>query len=445
MADPVAKGRVALPILSTSSPSQAPATAAAPPKPRPPLATQAAASDARAPSGARADYEREEAERQFHPDVYWYLSFRCNLACRHCSVFSSPDVDTSDDLTTEGAMLVIEQMVELGVGTALVSGGEALYRPDAMDILRAATGSGVKVGLETNGLIITDEFIEFARDAQARKMFGVAVSLDGGTPETHDRVRGHGTFKRTLHNLHRLKEGGVKFSIQCILNNDNYASIPQYIELSKALMPELVDTQLGILNAVGRGDEFIQEVGLAAEDIPRIFALIEREKKDFSGSIVVKVPPAVVPPRFLGFMYRTENVSGCTTCQFPLLGVLPNGDVTICAVSRDNEQVCFGNVRTHRLKDIWVQTRMDALRTHYVAADHLAGICGDCVFQKSCKGSCRAWAYEQGGSFDSPFPICASLERAGQFPRAYRLSEQQKALNGAPATGLLAKNTACSH
>src|SRR5690242_19149133 len=41
--------------------------------------------------------EAKEREREFHPDVYWYLTFRCNLACTHCSVLSSPHVDITND------------------------------------------------------------------------------------------------------------------------------------------------------------------------------------------------------------------------------------------------------------------------------------------------------------------------------------------------------------
>ena len=78
----------------------------------------------------------EEKERRFRPDVYWYLTFRCNLACAHCSVRSSPWVDTSEDLTTEECLRVIDQMAELDVKTALMTGGEFLVRSDALLILK---------------------------------------------------------------------------------------------------------------------------------------------------------------------------------------------------------------------------------------------------------------------------------------------------------------------
>lgn len=103
-----------------------------------------------------------EEERKFRPDIYWYLSFRCNLACAHCSVQSSPSVDTSDDLSTAECLRVVEQMAELNVHTALLSGGEVPIRPDAVTIMRALAGHRIRVGLETNGLRFDSPFIELA-------------------------------------------------------------------------------------------------------------------------------------------------------------------------------------------------------------------------------------------------------------------------------------------
>lgn len=394
----------------------------------------------------RGDFSGDETQRKFRPDIYWYLSFRCNLACKHCSVFSSPDVDTSEDLTTAESMLVIEQMAELNVHTALISGGEALFRSDALDILRAVDQAEINIGLETNGLLFSDAFLRFASDTQAHNRFRVCISVDGGTAEAHDQVRGPNTFKRIIANLHRMKDHGIHFDIQCILNKHNYPTIPDLFAQARQLRPQLRHLQFGFLNPVGRGNGYVDEVGLDYEDLLRILALIKAEQERFDGTVVVKSPPAAIPPQYLGLIYRTPNMQGCMTCMFPLLGVLPNGDVTICAVSRDNDEICYGNVKSNRLKEIWIETRMDMLRSRYVAAESLTGICGDCVWQRSCKGSCRAWAYEEGGSFDAPFPICAQLDQTGQFPDVYRLSHQQKALGArtVPAGSLLAHGGGCA-
>lgn len=371
----------------------------------------------------------EEEQRRFRPIIYWYLSFRCNLSCAHCSVHSSPWVDTTDDLTTEECMRVVDQMAELNVRAALLTGGEFLIRPDSMQILRALAAKGIMVAVETNGLRYPPGFVELARELQPSKMMSMTISVDGGTKETHERLRGPRSFDRTVRGLHFLKENGIRFSIQCVLNNANYHTIPEFYELARELSPECRLVQFAILNPIGRGVGLIKELGLRPENISAVFALIKQHEPTYNGATMVKVPPAVVPPKYLPLVRKGSHVSPVTTCAFPLLGVLPNGDVSVCALSRDNQDLHFGNIRdeTVRLKDIWEKTRMDMLRSRYVAADHLEGICGDCVWKYTCKGACRAWAYEDGGNFDSPYPLCKSLDEAGVFPKVYKLSHQNAA------------------
>jgi radical SAM protein with 4Fe4S-binding SPASM domain len=371
----------------------------------------------------------EEEERRFRPSVYWYLTFRCNLACAHCSVQSSPWVDSSKDLTTDECMQVVEQLAELDVHAALLTGGELLIRPDALRILEALADRGIMAGVETNGIHYPAGFFELARAMQARGLFAMTVSLDGGTPETHERLRGPKSFERTVAGLHLLKEHGIRFNVQCVLNHENYGTIPDLYRLAGTLFPECGTVQWGLLNPVGRGAGLVQELGLQPGDVAAIFELIKGVEAEFPGKTVVKVPPGAVPPRYLPLVAKGAGIKSVTTCQFPLLGILPNGDVTVCAVSRENADLRFGNVRDEgfRLKLCWERTRMDMLRSRYVAAEHLAGICGDCVWKYSCKGACRAWAYEEGDSFDAPFPLCKALDEAGAFPKAYRLSSQNAA------------------
>lgn len=371
----------------------------------------------------------EEEQRRFRPTVYWYLSFRCNLACAHCSVGSSPWVDTSEDLAPDECLRVVEQMADLKVRAALLTGGEFLIRPDALRILRALADHGIAAGVETNGILYPPGFFELAREMQAAGLLGITISLDGGTRETHDRLRGPRSFDRTVAGLRLLEENGIRFNVQCVLNRESYGTIPELYALAGELSPACEAVQWAFLNPVGRGAGLVQDLGLRPADVPALFALIQRAEPGFSGRTVIKAPPAVVPPRYLPLVLKGDRVKSVSTCQFPLLGILPNGDVTICAVSQDNPDLCFGNVRDEgfRLDLVWEKTRMDQLRSRYVAAEDLTGICGDCVWKYQCKGACRAWAYEEGGSFDAPFPLCQALAEAGAFPKAYRLSHQNAA------------------
>ncbi|HEY0781437.1 MAG TPA: PqqD family peptide modification chaperone [Thermoanaerobaculia bacterium] len=376
-----------------------------------------------APSPAPVNQEAEQ-HRKFHPDVYWYLTFRCNLACKHCSVQSSPWVDNSGDLDTAGCLRVIDQMQEMQIDTALLSGGEVLIRPDALQILRALGDKGISIGLETNGLRFDRAFVELARELQERNLLIMTISVDGGTQETHEFLRGAHSFGRTVRGLRFLAENGIHFDVQCVLNNQNFETIPQLYDLASELHPYWGSVILSSLNAAGRGSELIQRIGLHYENIPRIFDLIHENKGRFPGVSLIKLPPAMVPPKYLLSIYKGIDVGCSTSCKFPLLGILPNGDITVCALGREETDLFFGNVREVHLKDAWQKARMDLLRTRYVTGEHLKGICADCVWKKTCKGSCRAWAYVEGEDFESAYPVCQDAADKGLFPDEYRISKR---------------------
>lgn len=378
--------------------------------------------DEAAPASLDASDSAAEENRKFHPDIYWYLTFRCNLACTHCSVLSSPHVDTSGDLKTDDCLRVVDQMAEMQVVLAMLSGGEPLIRPDALQIMRALGDRGIGVGVESNGIKVGEKgFLELAQHLQAKKLLSIGISLDGGTAETHEKLRGEGSFGRTLKGLRALRDNGIQFSMQCVLNKQNYHTIPNLYELAAELKPRALTWSP--LNSSGRGGELIKRAGLGYADILQCLDTIEQYKSGFSGYTIVKIPPAMIPPRYMLKSFKGEDTGICASCKFPLLGVLPNGDITVCAVSRNDPSLYFGNVREVRLKNAWQKARMDLLRTRYVAADELQGICGDCVWKHSCKGMCRAKAYEDGGDMFSPYPVCQEAADSGMFPDVYRISK----------------------
>ncbi len=378
------------------------------------------------------DGTRVEQDRRTCPSVYWYLSFRCNLACKHCWVNASPQVDTSGDLSTEQAMEVVEQLAELNAKSVSLSGGEALLRRDTMSIIEALASHGIRVSLETNGMVFTENFVRRARALQEKGLLGIGISLDGGTAQAHESMRGESSFGRTMRGLQLLQEHGIQFVIQAVLNRLNYRTIPQLYEIAQSLRPGITAVAFAILNPLGRGDELAQDSGLRREDLYSICELIKQYKSRFDGLTYIKIPPAVFPPRYLHLLGE-DDVKLFITCQFPLLGILPNGDVSICALTREEGELHLGNVHTHRLREIWQRESIDRLRDQYLAAEDLTGVCGDCVWRTSCKGSCRAWAYEDGASFDAPHPVCHALEESGAFPDLYRVSARQASLAAAGA------------
>lgn len=368
--------------------------------------------------------------REFRPIIYWYTTFRCNLACKHCWVNSSPDVDISGDMKTEQMLQAVEKVAEFNPNAVVFTGGDPLIRKDFPQVLEAMHCKGVGYTLETNGMMITPAIADLIRsgvDQGLRIM--VAISLDGGTAESHDWLRGKNSFQSAVRGIKEVVARGIHHTVQCVINQRNIHTVP---ELGR-LMAEIGVKHLSLTfsNPVGRAIEYFDQLALPLDLHMRAFDYMAEVIETYPMAVTVKVPPAVIPPHMLKRLMPavtgnpTEKVKNLTSCAFPLLGILPDGSVTICAMTREMEDSNFGHILTMSLRDIWTRRGLDELRATYEQADQLEGICGDCVFKQTCKGSCRAHAATETGSYNGPYPLCAEMEQAGRFPQVYRLSYRE--------------------
>lgn len=354
------------------------------------------------------------------PSIYWYLSFRCNLACAHCWVSSSPIVPTDSDLTTRDALAVVQQLSELRPQVIMVTGGEPLLRRDFGEILMALTALDVEVSIETNAMLVTDRLVDAVREAPHHDRILFAVSLDGGRAEAHDRLRGQGSFERALLGLRRLRSAGLRCQVQCVANRTNIRTLRELAALVSPLAIErLIFT---VPSPVGRARE--NSLAMTFEALPALIDEILKALAVHRGASIVKVPPALIPPRQMARLqmlaWRTARVHVATSCDFPVLGILPDGSVTICALTRADPRLRLGNVRETTLARIWRRQELQELRRHYLGAE-LTGVCGSCRFRTLCKGSCRAMAYREAEDFEAAHPTCAALDETGSFPPAYRM------------------------
>ena len=110
-------------------------------------------------------------------EAHLTLTRRCNLTCTHCYQDSSPRT-ADDDLTLAEWLLRLDALARARVFHVAIGGGEALTRPDLLDIAAAARERDITPNLTTNGTLVTEEF---ARRAAA--LFGqINVSIDALPP-----------------------------------------------------------------------------------------------------------------------------------------------------------------------------------------------------------------------------------------------------------------------
>ncbi|MFW9867818.1 MAG: radical SAM protein, partial [Candidatus Thorarchaeota archaeon] len=160
------------------------------------------------------------------PVVFWSVTQRCNLNCTHCYV----DQD-QNELSYEASCSIIDQLSEAKNFILIFFGGEALLREDIFDLMKYASKKKIRVGLASNGTLITTDI------AKKLKNVGVGyvqVSIDG-LKEIHEQIRGKGTYDKAVAAIHNCIKEGLYTCIGTTITKENVHQIYDLIELAKSL------------------------------------------------------------------------------------------------------------------------------------------------------------------------------------------------------------------
>lgn len=151
------------------------------------------------------------------------LTERCNIRCRHCAV-PAEDSPAEHELATDEWKSFLATAAAAGVESVVVNGGEALIRRDALDLIEYALAAGIQwATLITNGMLFGSRTAVRIAEVQRRfPAFGVHVSVDGASAQTHDWMRGEGTFGRILTSIRRLHDhGGRVNGVNSVIHRGN--------------------------------------------------------------------------------------------------------------------------------------------------------------------------------------------------------------------------------
>lgn len=143
-----------------------------------------------------------------------YLEFqitdRCNLQCLHCYM-GKPE---NRIIEMEDIKRVFNEFEALCGLKMIISGGEPMLHPSFMDINSIISTCHFRSVLLTNGMLITKQM------AKQLNFHEVQISIDG-LEETHDSIRGRGSFKKAALALEALAEQDLDISIATVIYKGN--------------------------------------------------------------------------------------------------------------------------------------------------------------------------------------------------------------------------------
>lgn len=161
------------------------------------------------------------------PIVVWNITRRCNLHCIHC-YSESKDKVYPGELTHEQACAVLDDIASYQAPVLLFSGGEPLIRFDILDLIKRANEKGQRVGLSTNGTLITPELAKTLKDSG---LTYVGISIDG-LQALNDRFRGKkGAFDEALSGIRNSIAEGFRVSLRFTLTRYNVEDLDSIFDL----------------------------------------------------------------------------------------------------------------------------------------------------------------------------------------------------------------------
>ncbi|RDV84255.1 radical SAM/SPASM domain-containing protein [Ammonifex thiophilus] len=346
------------------------------------------------------DEESEDnttARWQAPDSLIWLITSRCNLSCRTCYVAerfaSEPELDTA------AAERMLDEALDMGVEYVGFTGGEALLRPDVFQLMARSRARGVRTTVVTNGLALTEEV------AARLSALGVEVylSVDGVKAETHEMVRGRGTWEKVQAAAARLRQAGVKFYLVMALGTHNAAEAPAFPRLASSW-----GARAAIYLPVMPAGKARRDMTLTSPALCRVVREVEREAEKLRFPVWLWCLP------FAGLIVRSPYVYyySCRACTE--LDVGPAGEVLLCDVL----DMRLGNVR-EGLARVWARQAKHPL-VRALAEPQLSSPCLDCPVKEECAGGCFARAYLMKGDLLAPDPLCPRvaasqvLERRGK-------------------------------
>lgn len=336
---------------------------------------------------------------ELKPNKITFLqTMQCNLRCRHCCVADMPNQQMKS-MSLETAKTVLQRCLTLmdeGKKGLSFLGGEPLCGDRFIELLEFASELGFQIGLSTNGLLVNRKFAEIAK----KNNINVQLSLDGTDKESHEYVRGKGTWKKVLNAIELLNEYKVDIQTNLVYHRGNIDKLEEYFDFAKK--HHIKKVRLISLMNMGRAVGQMERVPLD-EFVDCMYALIKKRED---------IIELLDETSFMGLVMGAKFSQKMISCGAGVitLTISPDGGIYPCLNLYDEKfEMC----------NILDENFYEKFQNSYVRKIfqdlHIAQInkeCRECNMKYFCGGRCRGETFQEKGDITVPYPYCDEWKKA---------------------------------
>jgi len=337
------------------------------------------------------------------------IAHDCNLRCGYCFASQGDFGQGRKLMPFEVAKAAIDYLIEYSGKRINLEldffGGEPLLNfetvKETVEYARSReeeTGKRFRFTLTTNGLLLTDDVIDFIN----REMSNVVLSIDG-RPEVHDKLRqrvgGSGSYDSIVPKYKKLisQRQGKEYYVRGTytkLNLDFYNDVLHLLELGfDQISVEPVLSAEGFPYVISEED--ISAVFESYEVLAR--KLIEKKRRGegfnfFHFMIDLNGGPCAV-----------KRLRGCS-CGNEYIAVTPDGDIYPCHQFVGQDNWIMGSVMQGTIDN---EMKSTFSKANIYAKD----TCKECWARFYCSGGCNAGNAQINGSILEPYSLSCAIEK----------------------------------
>jgi mycofactocin radical SAM maturase len=314
----------------------------------------------------------------------WELTYACNLACTHC--LSSSGRRDPNELTTQEAKSLIDEIAAMQIFYINVGGGEPMIRRDFFELVEHAVDQKVGVKFSTNGTRIDEPA---AQRLAGIDYLDIQISIDGADASTNDRLRGAGSYAAARQAMDHLKAANFgPFKISVVMTRESIEQLDEFEALAQVYGAQL---RLTRLRPSGRAVEQWDVLHPTLEQNRRLYHWLRERPHVFTGDSLFHLS-ALGP--------SLEGLNLCGAGRVVCL-IDPVGDVYACPFVI-HEQFKAGNVRSGGFKTVWTESEL----FRSLREPGSPGACESCGSYDACRGGCMAAKFFTGLELTDPDPEC---------------------------------------
>ncbi|MBD3227543.1 MAG: radical SAM protein [Candidatus Lokiarchaeota archaeon] len=306
------------------------------------------------------------------------ITDRCNQDCVHCYV--NPTNNSEDELEKESLIEIIKRLINFGLKSVHIFGGEPFLRTDLKEICQELSALKIRMSIATNGTYLYKESLEWI------KQYNISLTITlNGTEIIHDRISNNpGSYKKIIENIKNATILNTNLAIATCINRLNFNNYDK-------LLGKI--TELGIkkfliiyFSPIGRGIDLTQLI-LSNKEWEKFILKIQEVKNELYPDLEILYEPSIFNNKFWNYnLFKQRNYS-CHIKSKEIFVLDYNGDLYPCFLLLRDRRFLLGNIKTDDIETLY-KCNLDEI---IIKKLEISEECLNCSYYNVCKGGCPAY------------------------------------------------------